>query len=77
MEHRPIFELNVFASMNSAGVVVHDLSEWVVKERLEVHDRDFHDDMQGNKMDDRILNFLLVRQNLDVNEFTVQSHCAL
>lgn len=77
MEQRPFGELYVSASVNSVGVVVHDLFEGVVKERLEVHDWDFHDYVQGNEVNDTDFDTLLERQDADVNVFTVQRHCAL
>ena len=73
VEQSPLAKFDIISCLHALGGVVHDLLQFVAFKRLEIHVRDLHDHLQGNEMDDAVLNCVLVSQHENVNELTQKS----
>jgi hypothetical protein len=70
VEQSSLAKFDIISCLHALRGVVHDLLQFVAFERLEVHVRDLHDHLQGNEMDDAVLNCVLISQHENVNELT-------
>ena len=73
MEGCSILKYDISTLVNDNWVVVHDLFEPGVVQRLEVHLVYLHDYFQGDEMNDAVFNCMLVRKTVNVEDLCVNS----
>ena len=53
--------------------VMHDSFQWILSQSFKVQVAHFHDDFEGNEMNDAMLDSVLISKHVDANAFTEKS----